>query len=123
MSTRHTQKGCRKDVIAHEYSHLIVISGVDRSLTTTLLTLIHHIIMNERSRVEQLQSNGSILRSLVDSAEVLRHKQYQHRAHTLACTLADVLQRRAEQSVLVRERLVEKTYKVGEFRLYRVLND
>ena len=123
MSTSYAQKGCRKDVVAHKHRHLIVISGVDRSLTTTLLTLIHHVIMNERSRVEQLQSHGSILRSLVDSAEVLSHKQYQHRAHTLACTLADVLQRRAEQSVLVRERLVEKTYKVGEFRLYRVLND
>ena len=123
MSACHTQKGSRKDIVAHEHSHLIVISSVDRSLTTTLLTLIHHVIMNERSRVKQLQSHSSVLCSIVDSAEVLGHKQYQHRAHALAGTLADMLQRRAEQSVLVRERLVEKTYKVGEFRLYRVLND
>jgi hypothetical protein len=60
---------------------------------------------------------------MVYLSEVLRHEQYEHRAHTLACTLADVLERRTEQPVLVRERLVEKTDEIGEFRLYRVFYD
>ena len=52
-----------------------------------------------------------IVRQLIDA---LPEKQR-------ACTLADMLERRAEQSVLVRERLIEKCDEIGDFRLNRVL--
>ena len=123
MGAGDAKQGCRKDVIAHEHRHLIIISSVDRCLTAALLALVHHIVVHERSRVKQLETDGSVLRRKVYLSEVFRHEQYEHRAHTLACTLADVLERRTEQPVLVRERLVEKTDEIGEFRLYRVFYD
>ena len=121
VGASHAKQRRRKDIVAHEHSHLIVVSSVHRRLTATLLALVHHVVVHERSRMQQFQTHGSILRRMVYLSEVLRHEQNEHWTHTLACTLADMLERRAEQSVLVRERLIEKCDEIGDFRLNRVL--
>ena len=87
VGTRHILQGRRKDIIAHQYSHLIIIHSVDRSLSAPLRTFIHHIVMHKRCRMQQFQSHSSILRNLAHTTKVLRHQQYQDRPHTLSGTL------------------------------------
>ena len=101
MSACHTKESRGENIVAHEHSHLIVVRGVHRSLSSTLLTLVHHVVMYERSGMKQLQTYGSVLRDISYLSEITRHKKYQHRAHSLACTLANMFERTTQQPVLV----------------------
>ena len=86
------QKSSRKDVVAHQHRHLIIKGGIDRGLSTTFSTLIHHIIMHQRGGMQQLQAYCSIQRHVTHLAIVLRYQQRQQWAHPLAATLTDMCQ-------------------------------
>ena len=51
--------------------------------------------------MKQLQTYGSVLRDISYLSEITRHKKYQYRAHTLACTLTNMFKRTTQQPVLV----------------------
>jgi len=65
--------------------------------------------------VEQFQTHGRALRHLRHLTEILGHEQYQHRPHALSGPLPDVLKHLPEQSVGVRQRVVEKIDKGIQF--------
>ena len=48
----------RKEVIAHQHSHFIVVNGIDRTLPATLSTVVDYIVVNERSCVKQFERHG-----------------------------------------------------------------
>ena len=73
--------------------------------------------------MQQFQTHGSVLRHRAYLPEILRHQQYQHRPHTLAGTLADMFERTAQHTVLMRQRLVEEVDEIGEVRLDGCLYD
>ena len=112
-----------QDIIAHQHRHLVVVSGIDRRLSSSLAALVHHIVVYKRSRVKQFQAHSRVLRHLAYLAKVLRHKQDEHWSHALARTLSYVFERATKQSVFMRERLVKECHKIVEFSLNRMFNN
>ena len=93
---------CRREyVVADEHRHLIVIGSVHRRLATALSALVHHVVVDQRCGVQQLQTYCRMLRHLRYLSEVFSHQQYEHRPHALSRTLTDVLQRAAEHPVFM----------------------
>ena len=86
---RHVQQRRREDIVAHEHRHLVVIQGVDRRLPAALAALVHHVVMHERGRMQQLQTHRGVQRGVVHGAVVPGHQHYQHRPHALARAVAD----------------------------------
>ena len=119
---RHMEQSSRKDIVAHKYSHLVIISSIHTRLTSSLSTLVHHIIMNKRSRMKQFQSHSRMLSNCSYLTKILGHQQDEHRAHTLARTLSNMIERLREKTIAMHQRLVEQVYKISQFRLYRLLD-
>jgi hypothetical protein len=67
--------------------------------------------------VQQLQTDSSMLGDHRHIATVLSHQQNEHGAHTLATTLTNVLQGRAQQTIIMSERLVEKFDEIEQIML------
>ena len=101
MGERHVKQRRREYVVAHQHSHLIIISGIHRSLSAPLAALVHHVVVHERGRMQQLQTHRSVLSHVGHVAERLSHEQYQHRAHALSGAPSDVFERTSEHAVLV----------------------
>ena len=101
---RDVQQGGGQDVVAHEHGHLIVVHGVDRSLPPALAALVHHVVVNERCRVQQLQTHRRVQRRVVNPAIVLCHKHDEHRPHALAGAVADACENLLLQLSVMRKR-------------------
>ena len=84
--------------------------------------LLHHIIMNKRSRMKQFQSHSRMLSNRSYLTKILGHQQDEHRSHSLARTLPNMIERLREKTIAMHQRLVEQVYKISQFRLYRLLD-
>ena len=72
--------------------------------------------MKQFQSYSRMLSNGSYL------TKILGHQQDEHRAHSLARTLPNMIERLREKTIAVHQRLVEQVYKISQFRLYRLLD-
>ena len=57
----HVTKAGGKDIITHQHSHLIIIRGIHRRLSSAFAAFIDHIIMNQRSCMQQFECDSCVL--------------------------------------------------------------
>ena len=93
-SERHMKQSGRKDVIAYQDCHLIIIGSINGRLTSTLVTFVYHIVMNEWSRMQQFKTNGRMLSDVTNITKIACHQHHQNGAHTFSSTLTNMSQSR-----------------------------
>ena len=107
-----------EDIIAHQHADLVVVDSIYRSLSSSLPTLIHHIIVYQTGCVEQFEPDGCMLGHRCHTTKSFGNEQDKHGAHTFASALSDVVERLRQQAILVLQRLVEHRDEFFQFRTY-----
>ena len=80
----HQLKGAGKEVIAHQHAGLVVPQQVRRGPPAALGAFVHHVVMQERCRVDEFHRRGQMHRIGPVVAAQLGCGQHQHRAQALA---------------------------------------
>ncbi len=108
-------------IVAHQDGHLIIISGIDRGLSATLVALVHHIIVNETGRMEQLQGYGGMKSRLVYRTASLGGEQGKQGTHHLATPLLHVGKHLIEQRIGTAKRVGKQALELFKFLRNRSL--
>ena len=109
-----------KKIISHQHGHFVVIDRIHRTLSATFATLVDHIVVNQRSRVEKLERDSRTKRVLADFTQFFSHQQHKDGAHHLALTLAHVVEGLSQEVVFVSQRQVKQFLICSQFLFHRM---
>ena len=108
-----------KHIVAKQHCHLVVIDLVKAGLATTLVALVHHIIVNKGCGVQKFERNGAVQRCLTYLAPFFSHKQDEDGTHQLALLGTDMRQWLVHKALFMAKHLLEERGIACQLRLYR----
>ena len=118
---RRTLQRLAQDEVTRQDSYLIGEKRIDGRQTATAVTLIHHIVVNQRSRVQHLQRQRHPNDLIIHLAYHTCSKQYEHGTQLLAGRFEQMLHHLFQQRVLTIESLAESFAKLFQFGSNRSL--
>ena len=120
---RSLQQRRSQQKVAAKHSHFVIEYSIYRQLSTTFRALVHHVVVYQAGRVQQLQRGSRMKRGGTDFApQQLGRKQYQHRAHHFPRLVPDVLDDMLQQQVGAGKRTVEQPLEVFHLPDNRCIN-
>src|SRR5690606_25846433 len=111
------EEPAREEEVAEEDGHLVLPQRVDREHAAPALGLVHHVVVDEGGRVEELDEGGGAVALLRDAAAERRREEHERGADLLPLLAEDVLRDAVEEADARAHRLAEVPPERRELRL------